>query len=184
MNIAVLFARRDSAYKNDKCFDVYDFDRDARTFCKKMPVLAHPPCRAWGQLSHMANPREGEKELAYFALSQVRLNGGVLEHPAGSRLWQEASLPFEGFLIDDFGGFTIEIDQYDFGHVARKRTKLYICGIDKSELPALPPKNNLPTNRSICGNIAGTKRCTQYQREYTPPLMIDWLKELCLKVKK
>lgn len=182
--IAVLFARSDSAYKNSDIFEVYDMARDARTFCSKMPVLAHPPCRAWGQLSHMANPREGEKQLAYFALAQVRLNGGVLEHPSGSRLWKDANLPLEGLFYDAFGGFTIEIDQYDFGHVAHKQTKLYICGIDKIDLPSMPAKNNNPTNRSICGNVKGTKRCTQYQREYTPPELIEWLTELCLKIKK
>ena len=94
--IAVLFARDDSRYKDFNMYDVYDIDRDARTFCKKMPVIAHPPCRAWGMLSHMANPREGEKQLAYLALAQVRLNGGILEHPAGSRLWKEAPLPLAG----------------------------------------------------------------------------------------
>jgi len=124
--IAVLFARNDSRYKEMALiYDVYDIDRDARTFCKKLPVIAHPPCRAWGQLSHMANPRPDEKQLAFFALAQVRLNGGVLEHPAGSRLWKEANLPL-GDEVDEFGGFTIEIDQWDFGHVAHKNTKLYI----------------------------------------------------------
>jgi hypothetical protein len=91
--IAVLFARDDSRYKELDGYDVYDINKDARTFCKKIPVIAHPPCRAWGMLSHMANPREGEKQLAYLALAQVRLNGGILEHPAGSRLWKEAPLP-------------------------------------------------------------------------------------------
>ena len=94
--IAVLFARDDSRYKELNGYDVYDIHKDARTFCKKMPVIAHPPCRAWGMLSHMANPREGEKQLAYLALAQVRLNGGILEHPAGSRLWKEAPLPLAG----------------------------------------------------------------------------------------
>ena len=94
--IAILFAREDSSYKNFDNFEVYDIKRDARTFCKKMPVIAHPPCRAWGMLSHMANPREGEKQLAYLALAQVRLNGGILEHPHGSRLWKEAPLPDGG----------------------------------------------------------------------------------------
>jgi len=94
--IAVLFARDDSRYKELDGYDVYDINKDARTFCKKIPVIAHPPCRAWGMLSHMANPREGEKQLAYLALAQVRLNGGILEHPAGSRLWKEAPLPLAG----------------------------------------------------------------------------------------
>jgi hypothetical protein len=180
--ISVLFARPDSAYKELEGFDVYDMERDARTFCSRKPVLAHPPCRAWGQLSHMANPREGEKQLAYLALAQVRLNGGVLEHPASSRFFKEANLP-TGMFVDEFGGFTIEIDQFDFGHVAHKATKLYICGIDIKDLPELPPKNTSSTDRSICGNVKGTKRCTQYQREYTPPQLILWLKEICLMIK-
>jgi hypothetical protein len=129
-------------------------------------------------LSHMANPRPDEKQLAYFALAQVRLNGGILEHPAGSRLWKEAPLPL-GDEVDEFGGFTIEIDQFDFGHVAHKNTKLYICGIAKDKLPPLPPKNLSSTDRSICGNVRGTKRCTQYQREYTPDNLIYWMTNIC-----
>jgi hypothetical protein len=177
--IAVLFARDDSRYKQLEGYDVYDINRDARNYCKSYPVLAHPPCRAWGQLSHMANPRPDEKQLAYFALAQVRLNGGVLEHPAGSRLWKEAHLPLAGEFPDEFGGFTIEVDQYDFGHVAHKQTKLYICGISMNQLPPMPPKNTEPTDRSICGNVAGTKRCTQYQREYTPDNLIEWMTKVC-----
>lgn len=183
MIAAVLFARQDSAYKEQQCFDVYDIERDARTFCKRLPVLAHPPCRAWGMLSHMAKPREDEKQLAFFALAQVRLNGGVLEHPSGSRLWQEAGLPNEGLFVDEFGGFTIEIDQYDFGHVANKPTKLYICGIDKSELPQLPKRKYDRAAKSITGQVPNTKRATQYEREYTPPMLIEWLKEIALKIR-
>jgi hypothetical protein len=75
--IAALFARTDSRYKDfpDK-YDVYDINRDARNFSKNYPVIAHPPCRAWGMLSHMANPRPDEKDLAWFALDKVRTNGG------------------------------------------------------------------------------------------------------------
>lgn len=177
--IAVLFARNDSKYKQLSGFDVYDIDRDARNYYKNYPVIAHPPCRAWGQLSHMANPRPDEKQLAYFALAQVRLNGGVLEHPSASKLWKEAQLPLAGEFKDEFGGFTIEIDQFDFGHVAHKQTKLYICGVDYHELPTLPPKNLSTTDRSIAGNVKGTKRCTQYQREYTPDNLILWMSDLC-----
>ena len=180
--IAILFAREDSSYKNFDNFEVYDIKRDARTFCKKMPVIAHPPCRAWGMLSHMANPREGEKQLAYLALAQVRLNGGILEHPHGSRLWKEAPLPDGGGQQDEFGGFTVEIDQWDFGHVAHKNTKLYICGIDPKDLPSLPPKKIGTPTRSICGNVKNTTRCTQYQREYTPDDLIKWLTEICNKI--
>ena len=136
--IAVLFARQDSRYKQLNGYDVYDIDRDARNYNGNDPVVAHPPCRAWGRLSHMANPRPDEKELAYFALKQVRKNGGVLEHPKGSKLWKEAPLPMPGELPDEFGGFTILVDQYHFGHVARKWTHLYIVGIKPEEVPPIP----------------------------------------------
>lgn len=174
---AVLFARADSAYKAYQGFEVYDMARDARAYCGRAPVIAHPPCRAWGILAHMANPREGERELAYFALAQVRLNGGVLEHPTTSRLWKEANLPV-GMLQDEWGGFTVEFDQFDFGHVAHKNTKIYVCGIKPSQMPKMPKKRNEVTDRSICGNVKGTKRCTQYQREYTPSALIEWLKSI------
>ncbi len=175
--IAVLFARRDSAYKDSACFDVFDAGRNALTYCGAAPVLAHPPCRAWGILAHMAKPREGERELAYFALAQVRLNGGVLEHPVSSRLWKEADLP-QGLLIDSFGGFTLDIDQYDFGHVANKPTRLYICGVNRNELPVLPKRKYGKAPKSMTGQVPGTKRATQYEREYTPPELINWLRKV------
>jgi hypothetical protein len=176
--ISVLFVRRDSAYKRNPALDVYDADRDALTFKGENPVIAHPPCRSWGKLAHMAKPREGERELALWAVDRVRANGGILEHPKGSRLWREANLPI-GDEIDEYGGFTLEVDQYDFGHVAPKKTLLYIVGISRDKLPALPPKNMATPTRSIAGNIKGTIRCTQYQREYTPQLLIDFLTDIC-----
>jgi len=180
--IAVLFARNDSRYKDMPEFDVYDINRDARTYCDSYPVIAHPPCRAWGILSHMANPREGEKQLAYLSLAQVRLNGGILEHPVTSRLWKDAKLPLMDEFSDEYGGFTIEIDQYDYGHVAHKMTKLYICGITPSDLPPFPQKRLETPLRSICGNVKGTIRCTQYQREYTPDDLIFFFKQICEKI--
>jgi hypothetical protein len=83
---------------------------------------------------------------------------------------------------DSYGGFTLVIDQFDFGHVAHKMTKLYICGIKIEDLPTLPPKNMNSTDRSICGNVKGTKRCTQYQREYTPDGLIVFLTEICERI--
>jgi hypothetical protein len=181
--IAVLFARKDSRYKDLIDFDVYDIDRDARNYNGNDPVIAHPPCRAWGRLSHMANPRPDEKDLAWFALNKVRKNGGVLEHPKGSRLLKEASLPLPGEFPDEFGGFTILIDQYHFGHVARKWTHLYIVGIKFDELPKIPVREGIPW-KTICG-ITGQpgRRCTQYEREYSPDGLINFIVQICKKIK-
>jgi len=175
---AALFCRSDSAYKKRSDWDVYDMERDALTFKGGVPCVCHPPCRSWGMLSHMAhNVREGEKELATWSIDQVRKNGGIIEHPSGSRLFKH-HLPDAGMFPDEFGGFTIEVDQFDFGHVAHKKTKLYICGVAFGDLPEPPPVRYDTTDRSICGNVEGTTRCTQYQREYTPEKLIDYFEEI------
>lgn len=74
--VAVLFARRNSIYKTLPGCDVWDIERDARLWPGGMPVVAHPPCRAWGQLRHFARPVPGERELAILAVDQVRRWGG------------------------------------------------------------------------------------------------------------
>lgn len=172
--IPVLFVRDDSDYKNDPRFDCYDKSRNALTYGGRLPVIAHPPCRAWGVLAHMAKPEPGEKELALWAVDKVRECGGILEHPSGSKLWRAKNLPFVGGFPDSFGGFTIRINQYDFGHVASKPTILYIVGTKKQNLPPIPRRLSTP-QKSITGQVPGTSRCTQYEREYTPPALIEWM---------
>jgi len=184
---AALFVRKDSSYKKRVIFDCWDADRNALNFDSDAPVVCHPPCRAWGNLSHMAtNVREGEAELALWSIGVIRKNGGILEHPKGSKLFgKHLPKPDE---VDEFGGFTIMIDQYDFGHVAHKKTYLYFCGLDRLQLPDLPPKDNSlhycekGKLRSIAGNVKGTTRCTQYQREYTPEKLIDYFEDVLLLI--
>lgn len=179
---AALFLRKDSAYKERPYWDCFDEERNAFTFDGSMPCVVHAPCRKWGVLSHMAfNARPGEKGMALWGAEMIRSCGGIFEHPSGSRIFKEY-LPDAGSETDKYGGFTILIDQYDFGHVAHKATKLYICGIEKSSLPSMPPKRLEPTNRSICGNVPGTTRCTGYQREYTPYGLMNWFEAVLDKI--
>lgn len=103
MTVAVLFARADSVYKTLPGVDVWDEARDARKWPGGCPVVAHPPCRAWGKLFYFAKPIDGEKDLALFAVDQVRQFGGVLEHPKDSKLWAAADLPRPGH-VDAWGG--------------------------------------------------------------------------------
>lgn len=185
--VAVLFARKDSVYKTIPGTDVYDIDRDARNYNGNFPVVAHPPCRAWGKLKGFAKPRPDEKALAFFAIDQVRRNGGILEHPAYSSLWQAAGLPRPGAGKDDWGGYSIDIDQVWFGHKARKRTWLYICGIDTNEVCydlsfELPTHVVTTSNRKKGG--ASLPEITKAEREHTPVKLAKWMVELARKSKK
>lgn len=182
--VAVLYARRDSIYKLDPRCDVYDIDRDARTFPGDRPVIAHPPCRSWGSFRNFAKPAPGEKDLGLLAVQQVRENFGVLEHPALSTLWPAAGLPRPGDRQDKFGGWTLAVDQDWFGHRAQKRTFLYIVGADPRDIPAFPLSLDIPprvmTNRKgLRSGMEGYRpEVTEPEREATPPLFASWLVDL------
>ncbi len=188
MTPAVLFARSDSCYKTLPC-DVYDAERDARTFPGGRPVVAHPPCRAWGSLSHFAKPRPDEKALATWAVDQIRICGGVLEHPAASRLWPEKGLPEPG-ARDEWGGWTLPVLQFWWGHRAEKATRLYICGIEPAQIPELPlvlgePPCVIATSRRWLYGRRLRPVDPQYrpevskrEREATPPAFAVWLVQL------
>ena len=184
--VAVLFARQDSVYKSIPGCDVWDIQRDALNWPGGCPVVAHPPCRAWASLRNHAKPRDGEKDLAFFAINAVRKNGGVLEHPWLSTLWAVAGLPEPG-RIDNFGGWTLPIDQNWWGHRARKRTRLYICGMRAFDLPDIPIRLGEATH--TIGLWSGRNRSTcrpsvnKREYEHTPPELAYWLVDLARRCK-
>lgn len=187
--VAVLFARADSHYKSIPGCDVWDIERDARKWPGGAPVVAHPPCRAWGQLSHMAKPRPDEKDLARWAVAKVRANGGVLEHPKKSRLWADQALPEPG-RRDAFGGFTLPIFQNWWGHRAEKPTLLYIVGCEPKDVPELPMVLGDATHviassrRHYRGHTNLRPWVTKAEREHTPPALAAWLVELAKRCSK
>lgn len=183
--VSVLFARSDSHYKSLPGCDVWDIERDARRWPGGSPVVAHPPCRAWGRLRHMAKPRPDEKELALWAVEQVRRWGGVLEHPRASTLWPAAGLPAPG-RRDEHGGWTLGISQHWWGHRAEKLTLLYIVGCDPGDIPSMPMVlgdapmvvANGSTNHIPRGAPGWRPQIPHAEREHTPPQLASWLCEL------
>jgi hypothetical protein len=177
--VAVLFARADSYYKTLPGCDVYDIERDARTWPGGCPVVAHPPCRAWGRLRQFAKPRDDEKALGPWAVEQVRRYGGVVEHPAESTLFAACGMPRPGAFPDAFGGWSLAVDQFIFGHRAEKATWLYVVGCGPDGVPEFPIRGGRPTH---C--IRPTKSyprlpsVTKAEREHTPPALAEWLVEL------
>lgn len=165
------------------CDFCWDAERDARKYEGPWPIVAHPPCGPWGRLRHLY---EGdEHDCAVRAVEQVRTFGGVLEHPRGSMLWSETSadLPLPGNSADDWGGYTVEVCQCDWGHPARKRTWLYVVGVQREALRY--PSSKEPTHWASGGRTKssrtgspvppGIKVCSAQQRRRTPVAFAEWL---------
>ena len=175
--VTVLFARADSNYKKLDV-DVWDAERDALQWRGGSPVIAHPPCRAWGRLRRFANPAPGEKDLARWAVKCVREFGVVLEHPLGSTLWDDQKLPKPGER-DNYSGWTLPISQRWWGHRAEKKTWLYIVGCEPRDLPDMPIVLGEATHV-----VQSRKRqdyrphVTKAEREHTPLDLAKWLVEV------
>ncbi len=185
--ISALYVRSDSIYYS-LGIDCWDIIRDARTWQGGNAIIAHPPCRSWGQLSHFAKPRSDEKQLAIDCINLIRKFGGVLEHPRSSKLWDVMNLPKAGS-IDEFEGYSICIDQNWFGHKAQKSTLLYIKGCPKNQLPAIPlcfDRIDYTVASSIKkkSGLRLKKEITKKEREATPLELAKWLikvAEICDK---
>ena len=188
--VAALYIDPRGPYPKLADVDCWDESRDAKLYEGPHRVVAHPPCGPWGKLSFCSKYQP--KDCGPRAVEQVRRWHGVLEHPAGSRLFAHCGLPRPGELPDAFGGRTIEIEQVRWGHVARKRTWLYLVGVTNvGELP--PPREpthwcsgfrssnkKFPDNykRTGCAVPPGIKVCSAQQRRRTPTAFAEWLVSL------
>lgn len=168
---AVLCTRSDSVYLSLGA-DCYDLARDCRTYRGSRPVVAHPPCRAFGRLAHMAKPRHDEKHVGFWCRETVRAFGGVLEHPAFSSIFPHGLRPGQR---DELGGWLLPIRQQWFGHPARKDTWLYIVGLEPRDAPRMP---------LVLGDASRTVESQdRAARERTPFDLATWLLEIASRCK-
>jgi hypothetical protein len=102
-------------------------------------------------------------------------------------------LPEPGEFADMFGGFTVQVDQVAWGHVARKRSWLYIVGVERALVERSIRTGGTPTHwisgfrsstrpRSYQGSGSATppgiKICSAQQRRRTPRDFGVWLVDL------
>ena len=193
--VAALYVDPRGPYPKMSGVDAWDESRDARKYDGPWPVVAHPPCKNYSLLAHLATT--DESDCGPRAVDQVRAFGGVLEHPAYSKLFERCSLPRPGAGLDEWGGFSIQIEQVAWGHVARKKTWLYVVGARVADVMAGVRAGGVVTHwvggyrsgskRSPkCtggGAPAGIKICSAQQRRRTPIAFAEWLVDLAGSVR-
>jgi len=136
---------------------------DARLYDGPWPVVAHPP------------------ELALRAVEQVRAYGGVLEHPANSKLWRAVPLPLPDHLPDAWGGRTYAIEQVAWGHPCRKPTWLYVVGVSPAAVVSSLRVGGEPTHQIWGSRRSGhrhrvdLKAAHSAMRRRTPVAFRDFL---------
>ncbi len=112
--IAVLWVEKKSPYwQLWPVVEVHGIGRNALCYPGPFPIIAHPPCGPWGKFAWKSLE---SKEHGITALELVHKYGGVVEQPAGSQLFKLFGRPTARIE---------KVDQFDFGHMARKPTLLY-----------------------------------------------------------
>lgn len=172
--VAVLCVSPKSIYHSLPGVECYDIKRDVRTFDGGMPVVAHPPCRSWSAYcAHQAKPLPGEKELGPMCVEWLRKCGGVLEHPAHSRLFDACNLPKPGpgngrwHRRGDL--WSMSVDQSWWGDTRTKRTWLCVHGVTPHDIE-FPIRLHDPR-----GDRRRWQVMSHTQRSATHPALAEWL---------
>ena len=201
--IAALFVDPKGPYFGRRNIDAWDESRDARNYRGPYPVVAHPPCEAWSKLASLRQLRYGypagiDGGCFASALQSVFRWGGVLEHPAESKAFEEYNILAPAFGewtpvcrdgLEFFNSVVPEtviywvtcVWQVDYGHRARKRTWLLYVGKNP---PA--PMRWLKNEHSACVSgsrgsrrpINGRNRVSSTEAKRTPIAFADALIKL------
>jgi len=187
--ISALFVQPGGIYAGRPDVDPWDEARDARLYPGPFPVVAHPPCAAWGRYakptpaSTARGPLLGDDAGCFAAaLSAVRRWGGVLEHPRDSKAFARHGIPApvgEGWqpalVVASGRAWVCEVDQGWYGHAAQKPTWLFAVLPPDVVPPALTwgPSNPPPIGSGARrGNL---ESMSKRQRAATPPAFADLL---------
>lgn len=179
MTVAALYVQADGCYAGLPDVDPWDIGRNAMLYAGPHPVVAHPPCTRWCRLAGLVEKRWGYKRgddggTFAAALASVRQWGGVLEHPAYTDAWAAHGLnapPRQGgWVAADFvGGWTCHVEQWHYGHRAKKATWLYAHGV---ELPSL--RWGATPDNAVVAYVTDGGGDVKRRHAKRPPALISW----------
>lgn len=177
--VAVLCCAPNSFYHALPGVECFNEARDVFSFSGGVPVVAHPVCAPWSAFcAHQWKPVPKVKEIGPLCIEWLQKCGGVLEHPAHSRLFDVYDLPKP----DERKGnlWTIEVSQAWWGYSMLKKTWLVFCGIEPElVLPTIPYKEH--NSRNGEGDRRRQQKMSKNQRAATVPTMARWLVETARK---
>lgn len=194
IRVAALYVEKGGVYYGLPDVDPWDEERDARLYAGPYPVVAHPPCAAWGYMAPVnqaryARPIGDDAGCFSCALSALRVWGGVLEHPAESHAWRrfDCTSPGRGHWARSVlrpDEWATEVPQRNYGHQARKRTWLLYVG---DQPPALdwrkpePPEAWISSDRPRAELQNVRQLCKKFAQR-TPILFRDLLLDMARSV--
>jgi hypothetical protein len=176
--VAALCVARKSVYHSMPGVVCYDIARDVRNFLGECPAVAHPPCRAWSAFcAHQSKPAPGEKDLGPLCVEFLRECGGVLEHPAHSRLFDYCGLPKPGW--GKRGElWAAGVSQAWWGYNMEKATWLCFFGISPADV-------RFPLRlHATYGDRRRQQVMSKNQRAATVPEMAEWLVDVARRCRQ
>jgi hypothetical protein len=203
--IAALYVDPKGCYAGLEGVELWDEQRDARTYAGPWPVVAHPPCQRWGRYWNGGASAKVLRVLGddggcfAAALEAVRKWGGVLEHPEASHAWRRFGLmtpPWGGGWVSAGmfdRGWTCCVEQGHYGHRARKATWLYAVGAALPELRWGPSRgerldegfrSSVERRARRAAGQQPRKRLSRGECIATPPAFRDVLLEIARSVRR
>lgn len=177
--VAALYVDPLGPYPKLESVECWDLSRDARGYEGPHPVVAHPPCAPWSRMRWLCKNRSERRDCAIRGVTQVRNNGGVLEHPESSALWSALGLPRPG--KSDQWGTTWYVRQVAWGHQCVKPTWLYVVGVPDEIVRAGLRFGGNPTH-CVCSGPGqrreGLKVAHATMRSRSPLAFAEWLVSL------
>jgi hypothetical protein len=130
--VAILCADKNSSYFKLPNLLIYTSRENALSYTGSLPAICHPPCAMFSRDRMLSKYNEESIQLARHCYDICQINGGIIEQPAHS-------------IMFDYLGIkpTMEVWQSWFGFRAKKRTWLY-C--DKVTLLPAPITFDLSTH--------------------------------------